>query len=87
MNISKIIVNNFILYREPSPPLVEDVQPTSPAFSVPSNEAVENLDSLATAVYQPELIQPDQISISGAIITEAQPVLSPLGKTFLIVTT
>ena len=64
-----------VSHREPSPPPVDEGQAAAPA-----DESADNISSRASTDYQPELIQPDQVSVSGAVTAEARPVLSPLGE-------
>lgn len=64
-----------------SPSQAEEAPAVAPA--APSSEhhdRVDNLRSVATAELQPPLVQPDQVSVSGAVTAEAQAVLTPIER-------
>ncbi|XP_070202446.1 rho guanine nucleotide exchange factor 11-like isoform X4 [Littorina saxatilis] len=67
--------------QEPSPPPPDEGQAAAPAFVPPEPDQVDtSVSSLATAEFQPELIQPNEVNVSDAVTAQALPVLSPLER-------
>ncbi|KAK7488904.1 hypothetical protein BaRGS_00019861, partial [Batillaria attramentaria] len=74
-----VVRDRFRASAERSPPRTLEAEAAAPAYSVPEHDnREESIASQATTECQPELIQPDQVSVGAAVTAEATPVLSPL---------